>query len=87
MSSKEHRQRFFIQTLIGLLLNATGIGLIYYACFTRNDSDWKFWALITAIFSSIGLLLIGNGIVHKVKADFIRKQKGRFENKSEEGIA
>lgn len=86
MSSKEHRQRFFIQTMSGLLLNAAGIAIIFYACFTRNEGDWKFWALITAVIISIGLLLIGNGIVHKVKADFIRKQKGRFEKK-EEGIA
>jgi high-affinity Fe2+/Pb2+ permease len=80
--SIKHQRKFVINVLIGLLLTAVGISIIFYACFTKGyGDDWKLWALITAVLVCTGLLFMSSAIVHKVKADFIRKQKGRSERR------
>ena len=61
---------------IGLLFTTAGIGSIIYATFTKNNQhDWIFWAIIPVITINTGLLFMGSSLVHKVKADLIRRQK------------
>lgn len=79
--STNHQRKFVINVLIGLLLIAIGISAIFFACFTRQGSDWKFWAAISVLLVCGGLLFMSSATVHKVKADIIRKQRGRLEKK------
>jgi predicted membrane channel-forming protein YqfA (hemolysin III family) len=77
MSTKRER-KFIINMLVGLLLTTTGICSILYACLTiRNEKDWISWAIISVVTINAGLLFLGSSIVHKVKADLIRRQRQR----------
>ncbi len=81
--SNKHEKKFFINTLIGLLFTTASAFVILYICFHKTQQqDWIFWAVITAIGMNTGFLFIGSAVVHKVKADLIRrqKQKTRQEN-------
>jgi uncharacterized membrane protein HdeD (DUF308 family) len=74
--SNSHEKKFVINMLIGLILTTAGIASIIYACFTKkNQQDWLFWAVIPVILINTGLLFIGSSVIHKVKADLIRRQK------------
>ena len=74
--SNTHEKKFVINMLIGLIFNTAGITSIIYACFRKdNQQDWIFWAVIPVILINTGLLFIGSSIIHKVKADLIRRQK------------
>jgi uncharacterized membrane protein HdeD (DUF308 family) len=81
--SNKHEKKFVINMLVGLAFTTAGISSIIYACFSRaNQNDWIFWAIIPVITINTGLLFIGSGVIHKVKADLIRRQKqksGRSE--------
>jgi len=74
--NNKHLRKFILNILIGLLFTTGGIFSIVYASFTKtNHEDWIFWAVIASIAINAGLLFIGSGVVHKVKADLIRRQK------------
>lgn len=74
--SNKHEKKFVINTLIGLLFTTASAFVILYVCFHKIEKqDWIFWAIITAIGMNAGFLFIGSGVVHKVKADLIRRQK------------
>lgn len=74
--SNRHEKKFVINMLIGLVFTSAGISSIIYACFSKaNQNDWIFWAIVPVITINTGLLFIGSGIIHKVKADLIRRQK------------
>lgn len=64
---------------IGLVFTTAGIASIIYSTFTKNSvqHDWIFWAIIPIITINTGLLFMGSSIVHKVKADLIRRQKSK----------
>lgn len=72
--------------LIGFILTTVGIAAIVYVAFTDNPKfDWVFWTIISAVTINGGLLFLGNALVHKVKADLIRKQ--RQKTKSDNTLA
>ena len=74
--SNTHEKKFVINMLIGMIFTTAGISSIIYACFTKeNQHDWIFWAVIPVILINTGLLFIGSSVIHKVKADLIRRQK------------
>jgi len=74
--SNSHEKKFVINILIGLVFTTLGVSSIIYACFTKeNQNDWIFWATIPVILINTGLLFIGSAVVHKVKADLIRRQR------------
>lgn len=82
----KHERKFFVNMLIGLIFTTGGVFSIVYSCFMRSQQqDWVFWAIIATIAINSGLLFLGSGVVHKVKADLIRRQKqksGRGERMS-----
>ena len=41
----------------------------------HQQKDWLFWAIISCINLNTGMLFIISAIVHKVKADLLKKQK------------
>lgn len=74
--SNSHEKKFVINMLIGLIFTTAGISSIIYACFTKqNQDDWMFWAIIPVILINTGILFMGSSVIHKVKADLIRRQK------------
>lgn len=74
-----NRQRkFIINMLAGLVFTTAGICSILYACLIDQDEkNWVIWAIISVITLNTGLLFLGSSIVHKVKADLIRRQQQR----------
>lgn len=78
MSNRE--RKFIINMLVGLVFTTTGICSILYASLTiRDEKDWVVWAVISVVTLNAGLLFLGSSIVHKVKADLIRKQRQRLK--------
>lgn len=74
--SNTHEKKYVIYMVIGLIFTTAGISSIIYACFNRqNQQDWMFWAIIPVILINTGLLFIARSVIHKVKADLIRRQK------------
>jgi heme/copper-type cytochrome/quinol oxidase subunit 3 len=80
--NNKHEKKFIINTLVGLLFTTGGIFSILFVVFNKaqHQQDWIFWAVIAAIAVNTGLLFIGSGAVHKVKADLIRRQKQKSRN-------
>jgi uncharacterized membrane protein HdeD (DUF308 family) len=76
--SNQHEKKFVINMFLGLLFTTAGIASIIYSTFNKeNQHDWIFWAIIPIITINTGLLFMGSAIVHKVKADLIRRQKSK----------
>lgn len=76
--SINRQRKFIINMLVGLVFTTTGICSILYACLTiRNEKDWISWAVISVVTLNAGLLFLGSSIVHKVKADLVRRQRHR----------
>lgn len=71
--------------LIGFILTTSGISAIIYSAFTdEHKMDWIFWAAISAVAINAGLLFLGSSLIHKVKADLIRRQ--RQKTKTDKGV-
>lgn len=73
--SDKHSIRFVLYTLLGLTLTTAGIICLVYGSATKASNDWVFWAVISAFCINGGLLLLGNSIIHKVKADLAGRRK------------
>jgi heme/copper-type cytochrome/quinol oxidase subunit 3 len=74
--SNSHEKKSVTNMLIGLACTSIGIMTIVYASFSqKNQHDWLFWAIIPIITINTGLLFISSAVIHKVKADLIRRQK------------
>jgi len=83
MSSNNHKDKYLTNLLIGMAAVGAGIILIVYACFKKNHTgDWYFWGGVASVLVCTGLLFLMNAVVHKIKADLIRKQKAREQQKT-----
>ena len=85
--SNKHEKKFIIYLQLGLILTTAGIGIIIYSAFTaEHKMGWIFWAILSAIVINGGLIFLGSSMIHKVKADLIRrqKQKTKTDNALEE---
>jgi len=49
--------------------------------------DWIFWALISAVTINAGLLFLGSALIHKVKADLIRRQKQKNDMRKSDSVS
>jgi len=81
--SNKHKKKFIINMLIGFLFTTCGISFIIYSTFA--DEYWFFRAAIPVIAINTGLLFLGSALIHKVKADLIRRQ--RQKPKTEKAMA
>lgn len=80
--TNKHEKKFLRNMLIGFLLTTSGIAAVIYAAFTEvHKLDWIFWAAISAVTINAGLLFLGSALIHKVKADLIRRQKQKNESR------
>ncbi|HVT83687.1 MAG TPA: hypothetical protein VHD35_00725 [Chitinophagaceae bacterium] len=83
MRSK-HYDKFVRNLLQGFVFLTVGIFLIFYSNLAGiQKENWYLWAAVIAVVVNIGLFFLGSAFVHKVKADFIRRQKHRKEEYAE----
>lgn len=74
--NKKHEKKYTINMVIGFILTTIGISTIVYIAFADDPKfDWVFWAIVSALVINAGLLFLGSALVHKVKADLIRRQR------------
>ena len=73
-----HNGKYLSNLIITFASVTAGIFIILYAVFNKNkEGEWYFWAILSAFLINVGLYSLLNAVVHKVKADFIRKQRSR----------
>ena len=78
-----HSNKYFSKMLLGISLVTAGIFLsMFIVTNITFREDWFFWAFAVAILVNAGLLFLCNSIVHKIKADLIRKQKHLEQRKT-----
>ena len=74
--SNKHEKKFIINMLIGFLFTTTGISsIIYFAYTDEHKIDWLLWAAVPVVTINAGLIFLGSALIHKVKADLIRRQR------------
>jgi Microsomal signal peptidase 25 kDa subunit (SPC25) len=82
--SDSHKESYFVKLLIGFSSIIASIILIFYAIFElHKDSDWYFWAIVSAFLMCGGIYFSLQAFVHKVKSEFSRRQKQREMQKSQ----
>lgn len=82
--SDSHKESYFLKLLIGFSSIIVSILLIFYAIFELNkDSDWYFWAIVSAFLMCGGIYFTLQAFVHKVKSEFSRRQKQREMQRSQ----
>ncbi len=81
--SNSHSDKFLTQLLLGLSFITGGIFSILYACFERvENDDWYPWAIVASTLICIGLYLLMSAFVHKVKSDFMRRQRDKMKQRN-----
>jgi len=82
MSSK-HTEKFITKLLLGFAFVTAGIMLIFYVTFERRqDEDWYFWGIVASVAINVGLYFLLSAFVHKIKSDFIKRQRLREQQKT-----
>ncbi len=85
--TNRHRQKYIIQLLVGMGLVSGGILVVIYTSFLESkdrQGEWYIWAASAMALINGGLFIMGNGLVHKVKSDLIKKQKQKAQAKKYE---
>ena len=78
-----HEEKYITKLLMGFGAIIAGVMTILFACFERTkEDDWYGWGLVASVFLCGGVYFLLNAFVHKVKADLIRRQKIRQQQKS-----
>ncbi len=81
--ANNHHGKFLSNLIVTFCTVTAGIFVILYAVFTKQkEGEWYFWAILSAFLINIGLYSLLNAVVHKVKADFIRKQRSRDHSRA-----
>jgi uncharacterized membrane protein len=81
--SSRHQEKFLSKILFGFAFIIVGIFFILFASFERAKADdWYLWGIVASLLVCPGIYLIMSGFVHKVKSDFIRRQKQKEQQKT-----
>ncbi|TMI97619.1 MAG: hypothetical protein E6H06_01250 [Bacteroidetes bacterium] len=75
--ANKHYQKWLFQMPVGFLLVGAGVIVIMYSANKRASDEWLVWGLISAAIITIGLGILGNAYIHKIKSDLIRKQRAK----------
>lgn len=82
--SNSHGEKFLTKLLFGFAFIIGGIFFIMYACFDRVEyDDWYPWAIVASVLICTGLYFLMSAFVHKVKSDFINRQKDKEKQRSQ----
>jgi hypothetical protein len=78
-----HSDKYLSKLLFGLGAVIASIFSIMYSSFERTkNGDWYFWGVVASVLMCTGLFLLLSAFVHKVKADFSRRQTIRKQQSS-----
>lgn len=78
-----HEEKFVSKLLMGFGAIIAGVMVILFASFERTkEDDWYGWGLVASALLCGGVYFLLGAFVHKVKADLIRRQKIRQQQKS-----
>ena len=73
-----HADKFLTKLLFGFAAVIASIFVIIFACFERvKYDDWYGWGLVASALMCTGLYLMCSAFVHKIKADFLKRQKSK----------
>lgn len=77
-----HKEKYLTKMLMGFVFITIGILIILYASFERAAfDDWYMWGIVASIAVNLGLYMLLQAFVHKVKSDLIKRQKVRDQQK------
>lgn len=77
-----HSDKFLTKLLFGFGAVIAAVFVILFACFERTKKDdWYGWGMVASALLCTGLYLLLSAFVHKVKSDFIRRQKSREQQR------
>lgn len=83
MSKGSHRDQYFTNLLIGFAFLIGCMLVIYYSIFElKRETDWYYIALLAAVLLCAGIYFTLSAFVHKVKADFSKRQKAKEMQRS-----
>ncbi len=78
-----HSDKYLTKLLFGFAAIIGSVFVIIFACFERTKKDeWYGWGLVASILLCIGIYLMMEAFVHRVKADFIRRQKSKEQQRT-----
>lgn len=81
--SNKHGEKYITNLLFGFAFITIGVLSILFAAFERSrEDDWYIWGIISSLIINIGLYCFLKAFVHKVKSDFIKRQKLREQQKT-----
>jgi hypothetical protein len=81
--SNNHGEKYITKLLFGFGFVTAAILFIFYIWFERPfKQDWYFWGIATAALFNIGLYLLIEACIHKMKNDMIRRQRMRDQQKT-----
>ncbi|MEP6700968.1 MAG: hypothetical protein ABJA85_06620 [Bacteroidota bacterium] len=81
--SSSHSDKYLSKLLFGFGAVIASILSILYAAFERTKTgDWYFWGIVASLLMCTGLFFLLSAFVHKVKAEFSKRQKVREQQKS-----
>ena len=78
-----HSDKYLSKLLFGFGAVIASIFILVYAAFERTKKDdWYVWGLVASILLCTGLFLLLQAFIHKIKADFSRRQKVREQQRT-----
>jgi len=70
MSDVNHKNRWFINAVIGLLMTGAGLSMAIDAGFCKYDNQpWILYGTVSLIIFNAGLCCISQAVFHKGKMD------------------
>lgn len=74
--ANNHQQKHQTKSWTGYVLIVLSISTIIYSNFEKSLTyEWYVWAFVASVLMCAGLSFLSSSVVHKIKADFIKKQK------------
>jgi ABC-type nickel/cobalt efflux system permease component RcnA len=86
--SNSHSEKYITNLLLGFVAVTGSIFVIFFIIFIKSQKDdWYIWGIVASVLLCIGLYLIVQATVHKVKSDLIKKQRERDRHNSQKANA
>jgi len=80
-----HSDKYLTKLLFGFAAVSASVFLIVFACFERTKKDdWYGWGLGASVLLCLGIYLMLSAFVHKIKADFSRRQRTNSQQQSKD---
>ncbi|HEY2721846.1 MAG TPA: hypothetical protein VGI82_08975 [Chitinophagaceae bacterium] len=82
--SNKHHQKWLLQMPVGFILIGLGVLLITYSGNKRPAEEWFAWGMGAVVVVIVGLGVLGNAYIHKVKSDLIRRERSKHQQGSDD---